>query len=352
MIDGAEAIRKLALSLARYTGLAPLAKPLVGGLGAILMLHRVTATPEKPDGVNRHLNIDPRFLDALIGDLKARGYAFVSLDEAIEHIKAGGRSSQFATITADDAYRDNMTEALPVLEKHGAPITIYVAPGLIDGAADLWWNVIEDMVDTKSRLTLTTGDGQASMDCSTPARKLQANARLNAWLTLEVPEREQGSALRALARANGIELGTGPSNTLMNWDEIRTMAAHPLVTIGAHTVNHRNLKRLSEDDARHEITDVRRILKERLGSDPRHFAYPYGYAKAVGCREVGFVRDAEYVSAVTTRHGVLRAEHAGFLHALPRISVNGRYQSVAHIRTMLSGFTTPLANAGKMVVTV
>ena len=42
----------------------------------------------------------------------------------------------------------------------------------------------------------------------------------------------------------------------------------------------------------------------------------------------------------------------GILHALPRISVNGRYQRVAHIRTMLSGVTTPLANAGKMVVTI
>ena len=49
---------------------------------------------------------------------------------------------------------------------------------------------------------------------------------------------------------------------------------------------------------------------------------------------------------------MLRAEHAGHLLALPRISVNGRYQRVAHIRTMLSGITTPLANRGKMLVTV
>ncbi|TIV77405.1 MAG: polysaccharide deacetylase, partial [Mesorhizobium sp.] len=316
-------------NLARYSGLAPLARPFVGGIGAILMLHRVTATPEKPNSVNRHLNIAPAFLDRLIADMKGRGYAFVSLDEAIERIKMGGKGGQFATITADDAYRDNMTEALPVLEKHGAPITIYVAPGLIDGAVDLWWD-----------------------DCSTRGRKILAVARLNAWLTVKVPEEEQGAALRELARSNGYEFGTGRPCPLMNWDELRAMAAHPLVTIGAHTVNHRNLKRLSETDARHEIGDVRRILAERLGEEPRHFAYPYGYASAVGCREVGFARDAGYVSAVTTRHGVLRAEHAGFLHALPRISVNGRYQSVAHIQTMLSGITTPLANAGKMVVTI
>ena len=132
----------------------------------------------------------------------------------------------------------------------------------------------------------------------------------------------------------------------MNWDEIRAIAAHPLVTIGAHTVNHRNLKRLSTKPMRatRSATSGASCRRE-LGEEPRHLAYPYGYASAVGCREVGFARDAGYASAVTTRHGVLRAEHAGFLHALPRISVNGRYQSVAHIRTMLSGVTTPLANA-------
>ncbi|TIV73743.1 MAG: polysaccharide deacetylase, partial [Mesorhizobium sp.] len=209
MIDGGEAIRKLALNLARYSGLAPLARPFVGGIGAILMLHRVTATPEKPNSVNRHLNIAPAFLDRLIVDMKGRGYAFVSLDEAIERIKMGGKGGQFATITADDAYRDNMTEALPVLEKHGAPITIYVAPGLIDGAVDLWWDVIEDIVDTSSRLTLTMAGKPRVIDCSTRGRKIQAVARLNAWLTVEVPEEEQGAALRELARSNGYEFGTG-----------------------------------------------------------------------------------------------------------------------------------------------
>jgi len=212
--------------------------------------------------------------------------------------------------------------------------------------------VVEDIVNARDRLTLPTPAGPVSIDCSTPGKKLQANARLHSYLTLEIREEDQRAVLRDLARANGIELDGLRSSTLMNWDDIRTMAAHPLVTIGAHTVNHRNLKRLSEADARHEIGDVRRILLAELGEEPRHLAYPYGYASAVGCREVGFARDAGYASAVTTRHGVLRAEHSGFLHALPRISVNGRYQSVAHIRTMLSGVTTPLANAGKMVVTV
>ncbi|HEY6633927.1 MAG TPA: polysaccharide deacetylase family protein [Rhizobiaceae bacterium] len=348
MFDGGEVIRKLALNVARYSGLAPLARPLVGGIGAILMLHRVTAAPEKPLGVNRHLNIAPEFLDAVITDMKASGYAFVSMDEAIERIRRGGSGRLFAAITADDAYRDNLTEALPVLEKHGAPLMIYVAPALIDGTADLWWDVIDDIVNVGRSLELKRPGGLETLDCSAS----DALQRLYDYLTREVPEEGQRAMLRELAAIAGVDPGEPARRTLMSWDEIRAIAAHPLVSIGAHTVNHYNLKRLPEEKARREMTEVVGLLRSQLGVSPRHLAYPYGYASAVGCREVELAKEAGYVSAVTTRHGVLRAEHADHLLALPRISVNGRYQRVAHIRTMLSGITTPLANRGRMLVTV
>lgn len=348
MIDGSEVVRKLALNVARYSGLAPLARPLVGGIGAILMLHRVTAAPEKPLGVNRHLNIAPDFLDAVIADMKASGYAFVSMDEAVERIRGGGSDGLFAALTADDAYRDNLTEALPVLERHGAPLMIYVAPALIDGTADLWWDVVDDIVNAGRKLELKREEGTETLDCSAPG----ALPRLYDYLTLEVPEESQRSALRELAAVAGVDPGAPGRKTLMTWDDIRKIAAHPLVSIGAHTVNHYNLKRLPEDKARREMTDAVTLLRSELGEAPRHLAYPYGYASAVGCREVKLAKEAGYVSAVTTRHGVLHAGHADHLHALPRISVNGRYQRVAHVRTMLSGITTPLANRGRMVVTV
>lgn len=348
MIDGGEVIRKLALNVARYSGLAPLARPLMGGIGAILMLHRVTAVPEKPLGVNRHLNIAPDFLDALIADMKASGYTFVSMDEAVERIRRGGADGLFAAITADDAYRDNLTEALPVLEKHGAPLMIYVAPALIDGTADLWWDVIEDIVGAGKVLKLKRHSGLEVLDCTAA----DALPKLYDHLTLEVPEEAQRSVLRDFAAVAGVDPGEPGRRTLMRWDEIRSIAAHPLVSIGAHTVNHYNLKRLPEEKARREMTEVVTLLRSELGESPRHLAYPYGYASAVGCREVALAKEAGYVSAVTTRHGVLRAAHAAHLLALPRISINGRYQRVAHIRTMLSGITTPLANRGRMVVTV
>ena len=351
MIDSGEAIRKLALNIARFTGIAPLARTFASGIGAILMLHRVTAHPEKPNGFNRHLNVAPAFLDAVIGDMKRGGYEFISMDETVERIVARRHGPKFATITADDAYLDNLTEALPVFEKHAAPFTIYVAPSLINGTADLWWEVIDDIVAARDLLFVPTSEGRVTLDCSTRARKHAANVYLDAYLTQRVSEEDQRNVVRDLARSAGVDFEK-PRKTLMSWEDVRTVAGHPLATIGAHTVNHYNLKRLSEEKAFSEMADAARILEFELGVLPRHMAYPYGYAAAVCHREVSLARQAGFASAVTTRHGLLHQEHAEHLLALPRISINGRYQRLAHVRTMLSGVTTPLANAGKMLVTV
>jgi peptidoglycan/xylan/chitin deacetylase (PgdA/CDA1 family) len=351
MIDGGEAIRKLALNLVRFSGIAPLARQFASGIGAILMLHRVTAHPEKPNGVNRHLNIAPDFLDLLIADMKRGGYEFISMDETVERIVAKRHTGKFATITADDAYRDNLTEALPVFEKHAAPFAIYVAPSLINGSTDLWWEVIEDIIAARDLVFVPTANGRITLDCSTPARKYAANVHLHDYLTQQVSEEDQRNLVRDLARSVGVDFEQ-PRKTLMDWDDVRTIAGHPLATIGAHTVNHYNLKRLSEEKAFSEMADAARILEFELGTLPRHMAYPYGYAAAVCHREVALAKQAGFVSAVTTRHGLLHPEHANHLLALPRISVNGRYQRLGHIRTMLSGVTTPLANSGKMLVTV
>lgn len=352
MIDGGETARKLILNLARYSGLAPLARPFMGGIGAILMLHRVTATPERPDGVNRHLNIDPSFLDRVVAEMKADDYDFVSMDEAVARLRAGGGGRRFATITADDAYRDNLREALPVLERHGAPITIYTAPALIDGDADLWWEVVEDIAEAGRPIAIDTPSGPQTLDCSTSEARLAAIGRLHAHLTDTTPEEGLRDELRRLARRAGVDPDRPRRAILMDWTEVAEAAAHPLVTIGAHTVHHHNLKRLGEAAALKEMVDSAALLKDRLGVAPRHMAYPYGYASAVGCREVKLARQAGYETAVTTRHGVLRPEHAQHLHALPRISINGRYQNVGYVSTMLSGVTTPLANRGRMLVTV
>lgn len=350
MIDADDMLRRLVMNTVAYGGLARLARPLLGGVGVILMLHRVTADPRSASTENRHLAITPDFLDAVLADMKEEGFEFVTIDEALARLKRPQDGRRFATVTADDGYRDNLTDALPVLERHDVPMTIYIAPGLVDGSADLWWEVVEEIVASGRPVTLKAGREEMLVDCAASASA--ASRSLQAFLTTKVPEEEQRHVLREIAASCGVDPDETRKRLLMDWREIARIAAHPLITIGAHTVHHYSLKRLDEEKARREIVDAGHMLEERLGRRPRHMAYPYGYAAAIGAREVALAAAAGYASAVTTRHGLLKRGHAGHMQALPRISLNGRYQQLSYVRAMLSGITTPLAHRGRLVVTV
>lgn len=352
MIDRGEAARKLALTAARLSGLPLVSRSFLGGAGACLMLHRVTNEPIKPLGANRHLTVTPAFLDATITEMKRMGYRFVTMDELVDRLKIRCTSEKCATITLDDAYRDNLVEALPVFERHETPFIVHVAPGLTDGKTLLWWEIVEEIVTRSNQVCLPTSKGSLAIDCRTMAEKAYANCMVTEFLTEEVPEAGQTKSLVGLARIADVDVAAPGRELLMNWDELQQISDHPLAEIGAHTIHHYNLKRLDDDTAFEEISGPRQVLNERLGKTPKHMAFPYGFAKAVGPREVSMAREAGFDTAVTTRHGVLLPGHANHLHALPRISINGRYQKLSHIRTMLSGLTTPMANYGRRLVTV
>jgi peptidoglycan/xylan/chitin deacetylase (PgdA/CDA1 family) len=59
-------------------------------------------------------------------------------------------------------------------------------------------------------------------------------------------------------------------------DDLREIARHPLVKVGAHGLWHRDFNRLSTEDARHELTESRRYLEEIIGKRVDLMAWPYG----------------------------------------------------------------------------
>jgi len=54
-------------------------------------------------------------------------------------------------------------------------------------------------------------------------------------------------------------------------------------------------------------------------------------------RDFQFARDAGFKTAVTTRKGMLFPDHREHLTALPRVSLNGDYQSLTYTALYLSG---------------
>jgi GT2 family glycosyltransferase/peptidoglycan/xylan/chitin deacetylase (PgdA/CDA1 family) len=96
---------------------------------------------------------------------------------------------------------------------------------------------------------------------------------------------------------DGSALGVRPLLTL---EQIRELQRHG-VAFGAHSLTHRPLPTLPDDELRRQVTDSKRKLEDLIGAPVEWFAYPYG---EVDRRVRAAVAEAGYKAAVTTRPGL------------------------------------------------
>lgn len=75
----------------------------------------------------------------------------------------------------------------------------------------------------------------------------------------------------------GIPLHGDSRMPMVSWGQIREMLDSGLVTIGAHSHAHLDMRAHSENAIAKDLDHCNTILKERLKVAPRHFAYPWGH---------------------------------------------------------------------------
>lgn len=333
------------------TGAHRLLQPLFGGVGLILMLHHVRPARGTDFRPNRHLEITPDFLRVALEHLRAQKFDIVTMDEAYRRLCDRDFSRRFVTFTFDDGYRDNRDHALPVMEEFGAPFVVYVASDFAQGTGRLWWVTLERVIAKVATIQVKIGGTQVHIDTATAQDKQAAFIQIHDWLRSLPTDREVQDEVSALARRYGIDDAIIARELCMSWDELKTFASHPLVTIGAHTVSHCNLAHENPEAAKQQMQSSRERIEAELGKKVRHFAYPYGDKSAAASREFSMATSLGFDTAVTTRPGMLFAEHATHLTALPRISLNGNYQTGRFLPVLTSGAATAIWNGFRRVDT-
>jgi peptidoglycan/xylan/chitin deacetylase (PgdA/CDA1 family) len=327
---------KAGLGTLYFTGAHRMLRPVFGGLGAILMLHHVRPAQGAEFAPNSLLEVTPGFLESVVERVRAQGFDIVAMDEVPERIRAGDEARPFVAFTFDDGYRDNAEFAYPILKRHGVPFTIYLPTSFIDHEGELWWLVLEKTIQTQRTVVASIGGRTVHFDCSTAALKNEAWREIYWWLR-SLPETDLRAYVRDLAARHGLDFRDICRSLCMTWDEVRTLGEDPLVTYGAHTVNHVMLAKYPQETVREEMLGSKERLERELGRPMKHFAYPVGDPTSAGTREFDMARELGFVTAVTTRPGVIHAEHADHLTALPRVSLNGHFQSLHYFDALLSG---------------
>lgn len=335
----------IALRLIRTSGIDDFFNLYNPARGVIFTLHRVRPSSKQAFQPNLSLEITPEFLDKAILSVKSRGMTFVSLDEALVRL-AKNDAGQFAVLTFDDGYRDVVEFALPVLEKHGVPATVYIVPGYVDRDCSLWWLTLEEAIRLSSTISFKAPEGSMKFVTATLNEKHKVFQKIHSWILNYPPELVADIMSDIAHQAQFEELETCRSHCL-DWINIDRLSKHPLITIGAHSLTHALLAKCSPLQVRDEMVHSREQIEERINRPVRHFSYPNGSKENAGAREFLLTRMLGFRSATTVRPSLIYKDHIHYPTALPRVSLTGYFQSVKILETMMSGAPFLLRNFNK-----
>jgi len=345
-----QTIIRTGLETLYFTGLHHFMRPLVGGIGAILTLHHVR--PARPEAFqpNHLLEITPEFLERLLRRLRGANLDVISLDEMHARFLSGDFKRRFVCITFDDGYKDLQRFAYPLLKQYGLPFALFIPTSFPDRLGELWWLALEAVIAQNSRIGIVINGEDRFFDCGSVQEKRELYDSVYGYLRSMTSEDELRHFVRDLAVRHGVDMAVFCRDLCMDWPEIVELATDPLVTIGAHTVNHNMLKKMADESAvRAEMAMSRAVLEAALGRRPQHLAYPVGDPTSAGPREFRIAAELGFKTAVTTRPGVLFKAHRDHLTALPRISVNGDFQRQRYLEVLMSGAATAMWNGFRRV---
>ena len=245
------------------------------GRSLVFVYHRVTAT--EPPLYEVVPSVSPtlfqRQLEALadVGDI-------VPLDEIVRDRDRHSRP-RFA-ITLDDDFATHFEDAFPALIRLGVPATFFLSGRSLHGLGPYWFEQLERLV---------------------AERGIEAAARLVGLATDRIEDLivacERDPALQERLEAKSHD---APPH--LGRQEIQALSDAGM-SIGFHTLRHRILVRLDDEEVVAALTVGRKEIEDVIGQPLVHFAYPHGKADR---RTADKAKAAGYESAWTGRPHAMR----------------------------------------------
>ena len=280
------------------------------GCLSILIFHRVLAAP---DPLFPHEATADTF-DAHMSLLKAV-FNVLPLAEAVERLKTGTLPARAASITFDDGYADNVTTALPILQRHGLPATFFIATAYLDGGRMFNDTVIEAIRRTPHDQLDLNALGLGQHDLGSSEARARAIGQILPKVKPLPPDEREITVARLCDLA---DCGPLPEDLMMTSDQLRNLHGSGM-DIGAHTARHPILANMDGDAVRKEIVEGQAFLEAAIGERIRLFAYPNGKpGKDYLPEQRAIVRELGFEGALSTQPGV--ATRASDPFQLPRFT--------------------------------
>jgi peptidoglycan/xylan/chitin deacetylase (PgdA/CDA1 family) len=210
--------------------------------------------------------------------LRKRGLSVVSLDEAIERLRAGAIINAETVITFDDGWASNLL-VMPILERYRFPACIYITTEHLSAGTEAFNVMVTQMVQRSRAASISLRNIHPQIDGEYNVARDPAAATA---LLLTAAERigslqERQRLLVPLAEALGLDYSAfvaGDRFRFLSKEQI-TALANEGVSIQLHTHTH-HLPSTTFDEMANEIRLNRTAITELTGVEPKHFCYPSG----------------------------------------------------------------------------
>lgn len=295
--------------------------------GLILGYHRIAVSRidpwrlcVSPEHFAQHLETISDFAD------------IVPLRKLKDRLTAGQSARPAVAITFDDGYADNLHIALPLLERFNAPATVFVCTAWTGRERGFWWDRLAEILFESEILP-------AGLELEAISFHWKANGKLrhdrdslhqSLWRCLrDIEDDLREDILERLSRWAGHPADHPGGARPMTADEVRILAASPLIEIGAHSLTHRPLTVLSQEQQLDEIERSGWQCEQMTGTRPESFAYPFG---DMAPETAAMARNAGYARACSQRADLVWQDTDP--HQLPRIGMLDRDASgfARHVR--------------------
>ena len=310
-----------------------LAWPLHRQALTILIYHRVLPVPDplRPgEAVAETFERQMAFL--------ARHFAVLPLPEAVQQLQKGSLPRRTVCITFDDGYADNLTVALPILERYRLPATVFVATGYLDGGRMFNDAVIDAVARATSPLLDLRELGLGRHPVATIVERRMAVAALLEQIKYRPPQQRAAEVEKLVQLSGG---GSLPGDIMLTSPQVAELARRG-VEIGGHTVRHAILTTLDDGQAREEMARGKQRLEAIIAKPVISFAYPNGRPQRdYAARHAIMARELGFELAVTTASGGGNRNSDPF--QLPRFTPWGASVTMLGARMMRNAWTGEVA---------
>jgi peptidoglycan/xylan/chitin deacetylase (PgdA/CDA1 family) len=315
-----------------YTGILRLYQQVVMRRRAVvLMYHRVLTAEERGRTASHPALVVDAATFAIQMSVLSRRFTVLGVDELAGRMERGEPlPDRSCLITFDDGWRDNYTNALPVLRRHRLPALIFLPVNFI-GRRRLFWQeaVTHALVRAVGELSRAPArrpaleavlapfglTGVLDIEADDPrAFVIDAITALKGVEPAAVDRlvQEINTALASgdpPAQAAGPPVEPSEIDGFMSWDEVDEMARAG-VAFGGHGAEHRLLTMVSPEDVESEIRESKAVVEARFPSTAPTFSYPNGYlTREIAAR----VKSAGYRLAFTTSRGFVSSNDDRFV---------------------------------------